>query len=185
MRENGGQYTHAAVWAVMAFAEAGRIERAWQLFDLINPQRHAADGKSAEIYKGEPYVVAGDVYANPAHRGRAGWTWYTGSAGWMYRLLIETFVGLTREGERLVIAPRLPAAWSGIDIAYRHGDATYAIHVQRDASKPAGSVVLDGVAQSGNAIVLDAAAGVHRVEVYLAAAGEEAAIHYSEKPIGT
>jgi len=185
VRENGGQYTHAAVWAVMAFAEAGRIERAWQLFDLINPQRHAADGKSAEIYKGEPYVVAGDVYANPAHRGRAGWTWYTGSAGWMYRLLIETFVGLTREGERLVIAPRLPAAWSGIDIAYRHGDATYAIHVQRDASKPAGSVVLDGVAQSGNAIVLDAAAGVHRVEVYLAAAGEEAAIQYSEKPIGT
>ncbi|WP_330889373.1 GH36-type glycosyl hydrolase domain-containing protein [Rudaea sp.] len=184
VRENGGQYTHAAVWAVMAFAAAGRVERAWQLFELINPLRHAHDGKSTEIYKGEPYVAAGDVYANPAHRGRAGWTWYTGSAGWMYRLLIETFMGMTREGTRLVIAPRLPAAWSAADIAYRHGDATYAIHVQRDASKPPGSVLLDGAAQAGNAIALDAAAGVHRVEVYLAIVADTGD-QYSEKPIGT
>ena len=106
VRENGGQYTHAAVWAVMAFVQAGRVERAWQLFDLINPLRHAADEEGVEIYKGEPYVVAADVYANPAHRGRGGWSWYTGSAGWMYRLLIETFLGLTREGSRLRIAPR-------------------------------------------------------------------------------
>ncbi len=167
VRENGGQYTHAAVWAVMAFARAGRVERAWELFDLINPLRHAADEESAEVYKGEPYVVAGDVYADGAHRGRAGWTWYTGSAGWMYRLLLETFMGLTREGPRLRIAPRLPAAWPGADVAYRHFDATYAIHIQRDASKPPGTVVLDGVVQSDDSIVLDASSGVHRVEVYL------------------
>ncbi|MFT3790430.1 MAG: glucoamylase family protein [Rudaea sp.] len=168
VRENGGQYTHAAVWAAMAFAQGGRVERAWQLFDLINPLNHTVDEKSTEIYKGEPYVVAGDVYANPAHRGRAGWTWYTGSAGWMYRLLLETLLGLTREGARLRIAPRLPAAWPGADVAYRHGDATYAIHIARDATRPPGTVVLDGVAQADDSIVLDAAAGVHRVEVYLA-----------------
>lgn len=170
VRENGGQYTHAAVWAVMAFVQAGRVERAWQLFDLINPLRHAADEEGVEIYKGEPYVVAADVYANPAHRGRGGWSWYTGSAGWMYRLLIETFLGLTREGSRLRIAPRLPAAWPGVDIAYHHGEATYAIHAQRDASRPPGTVLLDGVAQAGEAIDLDATAGVHRVDVYLAVA---------------
>lgn len=170
VRENGGQYTHAAVWAAMAFAEAGRVERAWQLFDLINPVRRAGEEKTTEIYKGEPYVVAADVYANPAHYGRAGWTWYTGSAGWMYRLLIETFLGLTREGARLRIAPRLPAAWPGVDIAYRHGDATYAIHVLRDAAQPPGTVMVDGTVQADNAIVLDPAAGVHRVEVCLAPA---------------
>jgi len=167
VRENGGQYTHAAVWAAMAFAKAGRVERAWQLFDLINPLHHAADEKSTEIYKGEPYVVAGDVYANPSHLGRSGWTWYTGSAGWMYRLLLETFIGLTREGVRLRIAPRLPEAWPGVDIAYSHGQATYAIHVARDVSRPHGTVVLDGAVQADNSIVLDPTAGVHRVEVYL------------------
>ncbi|MBR0345947.1 MAG: hypothetical protein IJI03_11885 [Rudaea sp.] len=143
------------------------------MFRLINPIGHAVDGKSTEIYKGEPYVVAGDVYANPAHAGRAGWTWYTGSAGWMYRLLVETFLGLTREGTRLRIAPRLPAAWPGVDLAYRRGDATYAIHVERDASRPPGSVLLDGVAQADNSIELNPAAGVHRVEVYLDAAPKE------------
>ena len=170
VRENGGQYTHAAVWATMAFAKAGRVERAWQLFDYINPLRHAADEKGVEIYKGEPYAVAGDVYANPSHHGRAGWTWYTGSAGWMYRLLLETFAGLTREGTRLRIAPRLPEAWRGMDVAYWHGEATYAIHVERDASRAPGTVLLDGVAQADNSVVLDPAAGVHRVEVYLAEA---------------
>jgi cyclic beta-1,2-glucan synthetase len=167
VRENGGQYTHAAVWAIMAFTQVGRIERAWQLLDMINPLRHTADGKSTEIYEGEPYVVAGDVYANPAHRGRAGWTWYTGSAGWMYRLLTETFLGLTREGARLRIAPRLPAAWPGAEIEYRYGEAKYAIRMTRESSQPPGTVVLDGVVQTDDAIALDAAAGVHRVEVHL------------------
>jgi cellobiose phosphorylase len=166
VRENGGQYTHAAIWAVMAFAQAGRVDRAWRLFELINPLRRTADEKGVEIYKGEPYAIAGDVYANPAHRGRAGWSWYTGSAGWMYRLLTETFLGLSREGARLRIAPRLPSAWPSATVAYRHGEATYAIHMLRDAAQPPGTVVLDGVVQAGAAIDLDTA-GVHRVEVYL------------------
>jgi cellobiose phosphorylase len=167
VRENGGQYTHAAIWAVMAFAQAGRVERAWQLFDMINPLHHTATAAAVELYKTEPYVVAADVYSNPAHRGRGGWSWYTGSAGWMYRLIIETLLGLTREGARLRIAPRLPQAWPRVDISYRHGAATYAISVLRSGNHPAGSVLLDGQIQPDNSIALSVDSGVHSVEVYL------------------
>jgi cellobiose phosphorylase len=167
VRENGGQYTHAATWAVMAFAQAGRVERAWELFDLINPLRHAETTAAVDVYKTEPYVVAADVYSNQAHVGRGGWTWYTGSAGWMYRLIIETLLGLTREGARLRIAPRLPRAWPGVEISYRHGAATYAISVQREATRPSGTILLDGQVQPDNSIAL-VEAGEHRVEVTLA-----------------
>jgi cyclic beta-1,2-glucan synthetase len=172
VRENGGQYTHAAVWAVMAFAQAGRIERAWELFDLINPLRHATTAAEVELYKTEPYVAAADVYSNQAHAGRGGWTWYTGSAGWMYRLIIESLLGLTREGARLRLAPRLPRAWPGVELSYRFEAATYTISVRRDADQVAGSVVLDGALQADNSVALDAQAGEHRVDVYLASAIE-------------
>ena len=103
VRENGGQYTHAAIWAVMAFAEAGRIDKAWQVFDLINPLRHALTPDAVTTYKVEPYVAAADVYAVPPHTGRGGWTWYTGSAGWMYRLIVESLLGIRRESDRLTV----------------------------------------------------------------------------------
>ena len=102
VRENGGQYTHAAVWTVMAFAEMGDAERAWELFSLLNPISHAGTPEAVGVYKVEPYVVAADVYALPPHTGRGGWTWYTGSAGWMYRLIVETLLGLRLEGGRLL-----------------------------------------------------------------------------------
>ena len=103
VRENGGQYTHGAIWAVMAFAEMGDVERAWELFSLINPISHAATPEGVGVYKVEPYVVAADVYARPPHTGRGGWTWYTGSAGWMYRMIVETLLGLRLEGDRLLL----------------------------------------------------------------------------------
>ena len=109
MRENGGQYTHAAVWAVMAFAAAGDNARAWELFNLINPVRHGDSEATIATYKVEPYVVAADVYTNPQHAGRGGWTWYTGSAGWMYRLITESLLGLRLEVNRLRIEPVFPA----------------------------------------------------------------------------
>ncbi|MEP7098715.1 MAG: cyclic beta 1-2 glucan synthetase, partial [Dokdonella sp.] len=127
VRENGGQYTHAAVWAVMAFAEAGRTERAWQMFDMINPVRHGASAAAIATWQVEPYVAAADVLAVAPHIGRGGWTWYTGSAGWMYRLIIESLLGLHRDGNALNIAPRLPQAWPALSIAYRFETATYAI----------------------------------------------------------
>ncbi len=130
VRENGGQYTHAAVWAVMAFAAAGDTQRAWELFDLINPVHHGNDAASIATYKVEPYVVAADVYTNPQHAGRGGWTWYTGSAGWMYRLILESLLGIKLEVDRLRVEPLVPAAWEGFDVHYRHRDTVHHIHVK-------------------------------------------------------
>src|SRR3569833_1885974 len=104
VRETGGQYTHAAVWAVMAFAEAGRPERAWELFSAIDPIHHGDTPDAIARYRVEPYVMAADVYTNPQHAGRGGWTWYTGSAGWMYRLVTESLLGLRLEVDHLRIA---------------------------------------------------------------------------------
>jgi len=127
VRENGGQYTHAAVWSVMAFAATGDTARAWELFDLINPIRHGDSPSAISRYKVEPYVIAADVYTNPQHAGRGGWTWYTGSAGWMYRLIIESLLGLRLEIDRLSFAPCLPPTWRSIKIHYRYRETFYHI----------------------------------------------------------
>lgn len=129
VRENGGQYTHAAVWAAMAQVEAGRTEAAWQLYDMINPVRHALTPAGVSRYQVEPYVIAADVYAVAPHTGRGGWTWYTGSAGWMYRLSVESLLGIRREADSLRIDPRLPAHWPGFRCTYRYGGSVYRITV--------------------------------------------------------
>ena len=169
VRENGGQYTHAAVWAVMAFAAAGNTERAWELFNLINPIRHGDGAAGIATYKVEPYVVAADVYTNPQHAGRGGWTWYTGSAGWMYRLVIESLLGLHRDGLRLRITPLMPSAWSSFDMHYRYHETKYHIRVRkRDATGAAPQpprVVCDGIEQPDGAITLSDDRGEHQVEV--------------------
>jgi hypothetical protein len=105
VRENGGQYTHAAIWSAMAFAAMGENERAWELFTLLNPVRHGGTSEQIATYKVEPYVVAADVYAVAPHTGRGGWTWYTGSASWMYRLLVETLLGVNLEGTSCASTP--------------------------------------------------------------------------------
>jgi cellobiose phosphorylase len=148
VRENGGQYTHAAVWAAMAFAELGDSRRAFELLSLINPVNHARTSESVAIYKAEPYVVAADVYAVAPHVGRGGWTWYTGSAGWLYRLIVESLLGLRRAADRLHIEPCMPAGWTGYTIAYRFGETRYRIVVERIASvgdKRTCRVSIDGV----------------------------------------
>lgn len=129
IRENGGQYTHAAIWAAWAFAELGQGNTAGELFQLLNPISHGNTAEKAEIYKVEPYVVSADVYSIAPHIGRGGWTWYTGSASWLYRLGIERLLGLTREGDRLKFAPCIPDRWSGYDMTYRHDETNYSIHV--------------------------------------------------------
>jgi cellobiose phosphorylase len=146
VRENGGQYTHGAIWTATAFALMGENERAWELFQLLNPVHHGATPKQIATYKVEPYVVAADVYGEPPHTGRGGWTWYTGSAGWMYRLLVETLLGVNREGDQLRIEPRMPAAWTAYKIHYRYGQTVYHITISRIAAEaPDGAVLtLDG-----------------------------------------
>jgi cellobiose phosphorylase len=133
VRENGGQYTHAAIWAAMAFAKLGDAERAWGVWRLINPLSHGATAAGIETYKVEPYVVAADVYAVAPHVGRGGWTWYTGSAGWMYRLIVESLLGLKLQGGRLRVEPCLPADWHGFTVHYRFHETVYHITVHGEA----------------------------------------------------
>ena len=163
VRENGGQYTHAAIWAVMAFAEAGRTERAWQLFDMINPARHGDSAAAIATWMVEPYVAAADVLAVAPHTGRGGWTWYTGSAGWMYRLIVETLLGLHRDGDALVLRPRLPAAWPSCTLTYRFGATRYEITVRREGAADTLRVWLDGVEQAGARMPLQRDGGTHAV----------------------
>ena len=129
VRENGGQYTHGAIWAAMAFAALGDRERAWELTRMINPVNHALSAATVATYKVEPYVVTADVYALAPHTGRGGWSWYTGSAGWLYRLLLESLLGLRLEGNVLHVAPCLPAEWPGCTIRYRYRTTVYHITV--------------------------------------------------------
>ncbi len=165
VRENGGQYTHAALWLIMAVAEQGDHERAWELARMINPVLKSDSPDKAALYKVEPYVVAADVYGCPPHTGRGGWTWYTGSAGWMYRLFIETLLGVVRAGDRLRITPRLPAAWPGCTVHYRFRDTVYHIAVTRAAAgTPAGPLRLDGAEQAERWIALSDDHGEHQVE---------------------
>jgi cellobiose phosphorylase len=156
VRENGGQYTHGAVWTAMAFALLGEGERAWELFALINPVLHGGTPSQIATYKVEPYVVAADVYAVAPHAGRGGWTWYTGSAGWMYRLLIETLLGVNLEGEQLRLAPLLPKAWPAFTVHYRYRQTVYHIFVTRLAADAgnAPSLTLDGEALAGDTLPL-------------------------------
>ena len=146
VRENGGQYTHAAVWAAMAFAELGDRERAWELARMINPIQHATDAAGVARYKVEPYVMAADVYALPPHIGRGGWTWYTGSAGWMYQLLTESLLGLRRHNDTISLEPRIPSHWPRYRIEYRTGASVYAIEVTQTDDNVA-TLALDGSLQ--------------------------------------
>jgi cyclic beta-1,2-glucan synthetase len=125
IRENGGQYTHAALWAVIALARVGMGDEAMELFHLINPINHMRTGEGVERYKAEPYVVAADVYAHPMHVGRGGWTWYTGSAGWMYQAAVQALLGLRRSGATLSINPCIPAVWPEYSLEWRVGRSRY------------------------------------------------------------
>ena len=155
VRENGGQYTHAAVWVAMALAKQGRVDDAWRIARMLNPIRHSADPEAARRYRLEPYTVAADVYAADAHTGRGGWSWYTGSAGWMYRLLTETLLGLRREGACLHIEPRVPDDWTRWSADWRHGNTHYHIEfVRRPGDTGVADVSVDGVLQPARAIEL-------------------------------
>jgi cyclic beta-1,2-glucan synthetase len=166
VRENGGQYTHAAIWTVLAAALEGNDELAWELFALLNPVNHGRTPADIATYKVEPYVIAADVYWVPPHTGRGGWTWYTGSAGWMYRTLIETLLGLQPEGNQLRLSPRLPKAWPGYKIRYRYGDTPYHIGIVRSSDAETGSkTYLDGKEISGETVPLADDKREHQIEV--------------------
>jgi cellobiose phosphorylase len=172
VRENGGQYTHAAIWTAMAFAQIGDSRRAWELLSMINPVNHTSSPDGIAIYKVEPYVVAADVYAFPPHTGRGGWTWYTGSAGWMYRLIVESLLGLRLETDKLSFAPCLPADWETFKIHYRYRETIYHITVlQTRTGEGATHVTVDGVELDDQVIPLVDDLQEHSVEVRIHTAG--------------
>ena len=168
VRENGAQYTHAALWTVLATALQGDGDRAFELFQMLNPITHAADPQSVEIYKVEPYVVAADVYTAKGHLGRGGWTWYTGSASWMYRTALEAILGFQKRGEKLFLEPCIPARWKQFTIEYRHRSSTYEITVENPEGLQRGKVELtiDGRSADG-AIELADDGSRHRVTASL------------------
>jgi cyclic beta-1,2-glucan synthetase len=168
VRENGGQYTHAAIWAAMAFAAMGDSRRAWEILTMINPVNHGGSAQGIGTYKVEPYVVAADVYAVAPHTGRGGWTWYTGSAAWMYRLIIESLLGLRLEVDKLHIEPCLPADWEGFTIHYRYRETIYHIKVVQVAAEGATRVTVDEVEQQTKFVSLVDDRIDHNVEVLVA-----------------
>jgi cyclic beta-1,2-glucan synthetase len=171
IRENGGQYTHAAIWAIMAFAALGDGDRAGELFALLNPINHTSTRAGLYRYRGEPYVVAGDVYAEAPHSGRSGWTWYTGSAGWMYRAAIEWLLGVRLRGASLFVDPCIPRAWSGFSITFRYHSARYEVRVDNPHGVTRGvtRVEIDGapvaLGEAGVPLVDDGT--MHRILVRL------------------
>jgi cyclic beta-1,2-glucan synthetase len=171
IRENGGQYTHAALWSVMAFAALGEGDKANELFSILNPINHAGTRAGVHRYKVEPYVAAADVYAEFPHVGRGGWTWYSGSAGWMYRAGIEWLLGFRLRGARLAIDPCVPRAWRSFEIAFRYHGARYEIVVQNPAgvSRGVASMELDGtrLPSGSTTVALTDDGATHRIRVVL------------------
>jgi cellobiose phosphorylase len=169
VRENGGQYTHAALWTVMAIARLGSGDEAVELFHLLNPINHTRTAAAVGRYKVEPYVVAADVYAHPAHTGRGGWTWYTGSASWMYRAGLEVILGIERRGATLALNPCIPFAWPGFSVVLSLGNTRYEIAVENPEHRCRGvaSAELDGVAVAPDAIPLLEDAGTHRLRAVI------------------
>ena len=170
VRENGGQYTHAAIWLIMAFAELKDAKRVWELIRLINPVMHGSDPSKIALYKTEPYVIAADIYMETMHKGRGGWTWYTGSAGWMYQLMIESFIGIKKEGNYLKIDPCIPVEWPLIKIDYRFKDKTYHIEVQQTKGQdntPAYKILVNDIEQKDKMIRLDAETAASENGVHL------------------
>jgi cellobiose phosphorylase len=181
VRENGGQYTHAAVWLVMASAAQRNKERTYELISMINPLHHGNTEADVKKYKIEPYVIAADVYAVDNHKGRGGWTWYTGSAGWMYQLLIESFFGLKRDGNKLWFEPCFPEHWSAFRIDYLYGDTLYRLNFEQQPHWRETSILLDERVQDDSTILLVNDQETHEVMIRLALTSGDAVKQVPEK----
>ncbi|HEY4154361.1 MAG TPA: glucoamylase family protein, partial [Puia sp.] len=167
VRENGGQYTHAAIWLIMAAAAQRDKERTYELIRLINPLNHGINTDEIKKYKIEPYVIAADVYAVENHLGRGGWTWYTGSAGWMYQLLLESFFGLKRNGNKLSFEPCLPDHWPQFTVSYQYGESVYQLDFEQQETWNKTTILLDDAMQEGNAVFLVNDRETHHVRIRL------------------
>ncbi|HWR61572.1 MAG TPA: glycosyl transferase, partial [Clostridia bacterium] len=178
VRENGGQYTHAATWVVLAFAKMGMGDKAGELFHMLNPVNHTRTSIEYSRYKGEPYVLAADVYGEHPYTGRGGWTWYTGAAGWLYKVGLEYIAGFRKKGDKLYIEPCIPHSWSRFEMSYRSGKANYRIEVRNPDAVTSGvlSVAIDGKPCPEGFVSLSDDGGYHRIEVVMGKTEPEKAI---------
>jgi cyclic beta-1,2-glucan synthetase len=169
LRENGGQYTHAAAWVVIALARLGSGDEAAEVFHMLNPINHARRPADVARYHLEPYVLAGDIYAHPEHRGRGGWSWYTGSSGWMYRAAVENILGLRRSGSTFAVQPCIPSAWPSCHVTWRYLETRYEIAIDNPNRRCRGvaQATLDGHAVDHLAIPLVNDGGTHQVKVVI------------------
>jgi cyclic beta-1,2-glucan synthetase len=169
IRENGGQYTHAATWVVQAAAVLGQGNRAKEYFDLLSPVRHSATPEQVARYRVEPYVVVADIYGEPPHTGRGGWTWYTGSGSWLYRVALESILGFQRQGDRLRVDPSIPKEWKSFAITYRHGSTVYHVTVENPHGVEHGvaEVAVDGQKRESKDVALADDGRTHEVRVVL------------------
>jgi cyclic beta-1,2-glucan synthetase len=182
IRENGGQYSHAAIWTAIALTQLGSGDEAVELFHMLNPINRTRTLADVEQYRAEPYVIAADVYGHPMHLGRGGWTWYTGSAAWMMRLGVENILGLTRHGDTFALEPCIPSVWPSFAITWRCGSSVYEIEVSNPDRRSTGiaAATLDGEEVDPRAIPLAADARTHRV---VARMGEPAAAAARPEPV--
>lgn len=171
VRENGGQYSHAAIWALMAFAGMGDREKVWELFSMVQPISHGLDQLGVQTYKVEPYVMAADVYANISHPGRGGWTWYTGSAGWMYQFIIGNLLGLELKVDKLFFTPCFPLEWPSVSISYRFRNSVFNLTVFQDKGLSNSTWKIDDLQGMGNSISLVDDGKKHKVEIHIAIPG--------------
>jgi cyclic beta-1,2-glucan synthetase len=169
VRENGGQYTHAAIWSVMAYAMLGEGDQALELLRMLNPIKRTASRTGVYAYKVEPYVLAADIYAESPHARRGGWTWYTGAAGWFYRAGLESILGLQVRGDQLLFDPCIPRGWHSYSMSYQHQTSRYEVTVENPDGWTRGVslIELDGIAQTANCITLQDDGQNHRVRVIM------------------
>jgi cellobiose phosphorylase len=169
VRENGGQYTHAATWVALAYTKMGQGEKAWELFHMLNPINHASTNMEACRYKVEPYVMAADVYAVYPHIGRGGWTWYTGASSWMYRVGLQHILGFNKKGSKLIVDPCIPRHWPEYEMNYQYEDTMYHITIKNPSkvNKGVKEVHLDENLMTENTIELVDDRNDHKVEVIM------------------
>ena len=167
VRENGGQYTHAAVWLIMAFAAKGHKEKTWKLLQMINPINRGNSKENIAVYKVEPYVIAADVYAVAGNEGRGGWTWYTGSAGWMYQLILNYFIGLRKRNEELHFEPCLPDEWNTLKVTYQFKSSNYIITLKNEPAKNGSKIWKGETALNTDTIKLEDNAQTYELTYYL------------------
>ncbi len=185
IRENGGQYSHAAIWTAMALTKLGSGDEAVELFHMLNPINRTRSIADVEQYRAEPYVIASDVYAHPMHLGRGGWTWYTGSAAWMVRLGVENILGLTRRGDTFALEPCIPSVWPSFAITWRFGQSVYEIEVANPDRRSSGiaAATLDGEDVDPLAIPLHDDGRTHRVQARVGAREATAPVASRREPV--